>query len=386
MTLRNLVRVLPVFIVATKAVSNAALSLYAIRAYDFGGAVASPVERNAAAASSLSHSEPDPEVSPAYYSMDANAMRADSAETTSLEVGPRLQKSTAAAAPAATLVEPTLAKNASLTYYKDKVGAAAVSGEHKPTSSPFYYRPIENEFLPVVRGTIDLEHLEMVGSEKGADGENGGSYDNAGLSSPPGVDVETKVRIVTSTRTPAMAQEYYYKPFHNSSGPSPGTQYEEAYHNKPFSISATARPGPSSSLKYEEKYPYTTTALTTTTTSMTPKQTLLQKIVDGEYNLFKDPVANLITFFTAAGILFQFFATPFGQVTTGRRRRKKKRVENTDDVQETAAQEWHQLKLSESVFSNPHTVIGVQAPIDSIQNHISQKEFMIHKNIELAQP
>ena len=61
MSLQNLMRVLPVFIVAMKAVNNAALSLYAIQAYDFGGAVASPVERNtdvaAAAATSLTLDE-----------------------------------------------------------------------------------------------------------------------------------------------------------------------------------------------------------------------------------------------------------------------------------------------------------------------------------------
>ena len=73
-----------------------------------------------------------------------------------------------------------------------------------------------------------------------------------------------------------------------------------------------------------EKPQYGATATTTAKPKpgYTPRPNFLQRIVDGEYMLFNDPVANWIAMFTLFGVFFQLVATPFGSVTTAGRRKR----------------------------------------------------------------
>ena len=344
------------FILTMRAASVPSPSLYEIQAYKFGGAFHQPTAAAAGADSSPpTPSEQDPEVNLEFDSLEATvaemAATIEETERKTTNTRPPLkvlrQSSSAAAASASATVEPTLTEDAA-PYYKDlkkgggadpEAAAAAaapvvplVRGQ-KPVPSPRRHHhyadgPIEDEFLPVADGTIDLEHLEptagatAVSREEEADADEGDIGESSGWNSG--------TTNSASTRVPATSPDYYYKPYYTTASGSDSasaTHYveEEGYYYKPFSTQTTSL---SNTLQYEQIFSTTpTTTAATTTTTATPKPTLLQKILDGEFNFFNDPVANWITFFTAAGVFFQFFATPFGRVTTGRRRRRKRRVE-----------------------------------------------------------
>ena len=339
------------FILTTRAACDPSPSLYEIQAYKFGGAIAPPPPPpTVAAATDSSPSEQDPEVNLEFDSLEGKAN-----ETTTAPIEETDGKTTNSRSPlkvlrqsaASSTVEPTLSEDAGL-YYEDlnkggdaeaeaaaaAAAAAPVWGEQNPTPSPHHFGPIEDEFLPVVGGIIDLEHLEptagatTVSREEEADADTGGRS-GYGTGKIPGSNTETKN--ATSTRVPPTTLDFYYKHYYTTTSSSDSASAthdeEEGYYYKPFSTLTTSSPTALQKLPTTPMTTATATAAATTTTTRIPRPTLLQKILDGEFNFFNDPVANWITFFTAAGVFFQLFATPFGQVTTGRRRRRKKRVE-----------------------------------------------------------
>ena len=329
-------------------------SLYEIQAYEFGGAYDPPPPIEATEADSSPPSKEGPEVNNFQFDSSggeaATEMTAPIAETGRKTTNTRspLKVLRQSAVASATSAEPTLTEDAVL-YYNDlkrggdeEVEAAPAVGPQEPAPSPQHYGPIEDEFLPVVGGTIDLQHLKPTAgatamsreeeADAGAGAGAGGSSEN---DIGPSSGSNTETTKATSMRAPPPAVlDYYYKPYYttspNSESASAPHYEEEGYYYKPFLTPTTSLP---TTLQYEQIRSTTPTtavaaaAAATTTTTVTPKPTLLQKILDGEFNFFNDPVANWITLFTAAGVFFQFFATPFGQVTTGRRFRRKKRVE-----------------------------------------------------------
>ena len=237
--------------------------------------------------------------------------------------------------------EPILADDELLLYYKNlKKGGGSEAGAEataagRPAPSPRHHGPTGDAFLPVVGGTINLEGLQPAPSATAVSREQGGEPDVSDTGKSSG----SKLGATNAAfnRSTAISLDYYYKPYYTSdSDPTSGTQNEEeeedehdddGYYYKQFMIATTSSPH---QLHFETS-PTTISTRTTeaTTTVVTPRSTLLQKILDGEFNFFNDPVANWIAFFTAVGVFFQFFATPFGQVTTGRRRRRKRRADET---------------------------------------------------------
>ena len=334
-----------VLILTIRAACVPSTSLYEIQAYKFSDAFdppPPPPSLKAAAMMELpqsSEQDTEPEASLDLLEAKETKMKAPIEETrrktTNAQTPLKVPRQSSAAGAASTVTaEPTRNEDAALHFKGLNKGGDAAEPEravvwgHKP--SPQHYGPIEDEFLPLVGGTINLEHLEptAVRATKVSP-----EYPDAGMvadiSESSGWNSGTTN--ATSTRVPASFLDYYYKPYYTTTSnldPASTTQYEEeGYYYKPF---LTPTISSSNASQNELNLSTAPTTIAVTTTTVTSKPTLLQKILDGEFNFFNDPVANWITFFTVVGVFFQFFATPFGQVTTGRRRRRKKRVERKE--------------------------------------------------------
>lgn len=337
----------------TRAAYVRSLSQYEIQAYEFGGAFDTPTPPPPLLLPKADAAEDSPPTTPSELGSDASleidslaevALPKDDEERTSATTKARspafkVSEQTSGVA-GETMEEPILADDELLLYYKDlKKGGGSEAGAEvtaagRPAPSPRHHGPTGDAFLPVVGGTINLERLQPAPSATAVSREQGAEPDVSDTGKSSG----SKLGATNAAfnRSTAISLDYYYKPYYTSdSDPTSGTQNEEeedehdddGYYYKQFMIATTSSPH---QLHFEPS-PTTISTTTTeaTTTVVTPRSTLLQKILDGEFNFFNDPVANWIAFFTAAGIFFQFFATPFGQVTTGRRRRRKRRADET---------------------------------------------------------
>ena len=337
----------------TRAAYVRSLSQYEIQAYEFGGAFDTPTPPPPLLLPKADAAEDSPPTTPSELGSDASpeidslaevALPKDDEERTSATTKARspafkVSEQTSGVA-GETMEEPILADDELLLYYKDlKKGGGSEAGAEataagRPAPSPRHHGPTGDAFLPVVGGTINLEGLQPAPSATAVSREQGGEPDVSDTGKSSG----SKLGATNAAfnRSTAISLDYYYKPYYTSdSDPTSGTQNEEeedehdddGYYYKQFMIATTSSPH---QLHFETS-PTTISTTTTeaTTTVVTPRSTLLQKILDGEFNFFNDPVANWIAFFTAVGVFFQFFATPFGQVTTGRRRRRKRRADET---------------------------------------------------------
>jgi hypothetical protein len=208
-----------------------------------------------------------------------------------------------------------------------------------PTPSAFYYKPIEliDSFAPQIDGqALDLENMaptkntrmddsdaekaeKMMESEYYEDEADDEPYSDYETATEASIDLYVSpTRYPTTTTTTTTLAPYKRKPASYNANDIPKAPVKNSYDSYGSPKSPVIQ---NSNNFYKPKY---TTTTTTAKPKRTPRPTFLQKLVDGEYMPFNDPVANWLASFTMAGVFFQAVATPYGQVTvTGGKRRKR---------------------------------------------------------------